>query len=90
LKGIDTKFLSIDTKSYSVDLSFNGSDTQKDVDVSSAITDARKAHVSLLDNTNAYERIFCKITATSSSNIRINTNIALPSGNYKLIVTEDI
>ena len=80
----------ISSKTYSTDLSFDGIVTQKDVDVSSTISDARKAHITLLDNANSFERIFCKITATSISNVRINTNIALPSGTYRLIITEDI
>jgi hypothetical protein len=72
------------------DVSLNGTDIQKDVTVSSKVTDARKATWSLHDNANNFERIFCKLTATSASNVRINTNIALASGTYRLIGQEDI
>jgi len=75
---------------FESDLNFNGSDLNKDVDVSSTITDARKAQIQLLDNTNNYERIYCKLLATSASNVRVETNVALPSGSYKLLVYENI
>jgi hypothetical protein len=93
LKGIDAALSAPGGGSvvpFTSDLTFNGSDTQKDVTVSATITDARKAIWALHDNANGYERIFCKITATSTSNVRINTNLALPSGTYRLIGLEDI
>lgn len=73
---------------YVSDLTFNGSDTSKDVDVSSTITDARNCIIQLLDNSNNYERIFCTLKATSASNVRIETSPALPAGSYRLIVLE--
>ncbi len=73
---------------FKSDVSFDGIVTQKDVDVSANIKDARTADILLLDSSNNYERIFCKITATSASNVRINTNTALPAGTYRLIVVE--
>jgi hypothetical protein len=70
------------------DLVFNGSDTTKNVDVSSVIGDARNCLVQLLDNSNDFEQINCKILRTSASNVRIITNVALPAGSYRLIVIE--
>lgn len=75
------------TKYYS-DVSLNGSETQKDTDVSSVITDARIAQWQLADNANNYEIIYCPILATSASNVRILTETALPSGSYRLIGIE--
>ncbi len=91
LKGIDSKLPSAGKIAvYESDLSFNGSDITKNIDVSSTITDARKAQIQLLDASNNYERIFCELLATSTSNVRVNTNIALPAGTYKLLVFENI
>lgn len=73
---------------YVSDISFNGSDTQVDVDVSSSIVDARNCIIQLKDNTNNFEILGVTITATSASNVRINTGVALPSGSYRLIVLE--
>ena len=70
------------------DLAFNGTDLTKDVDVSSTIIDARNAQIQLLDNVNDFERIYCSLKATSASNVRITTNIALPAGSYRLLVFE--
>lgn len=70
------------------DLTFNGSDLTKTVDVSANITDARKCIIQLLDNTNDFERINCQITATSATDVVITTNVALPAGSYRLICIE--
>ena len=70
------------------DVSFDGIVTVKNVDVSSEIDDARLAIKQLFDNTNNYELMNVKIEATSTSNIRITTNIPLPAGSYRLIVME--
>jgi hypothetical protein len=89
-KGIDLALASAGgVKIFSSDLAFNGTDLVKNVDVSSTVTDARKAQVQLLDITNDYERIFCNIRATSISNIRITTGLPLPSGNYRLLVFQN-
>lgn len=70
------------------DISFNGSETLKDVDVSASLGDARNAIIQLLDNNNDFERIIAKVTATSATNVRIETNLALPAGAYRLIAIE--
>ena len=67
---------------------FDGIQTLKDIDVSSEITDARNAIIQLLDNSNDFERIIATIKATSSSNVRVQTNVPLPAGSYRLIVME--
>lgn len=70
------------------DVAFNGSETLKNIDVSSTIVDARNSIIQLLDNANDYERIVASIKATSVSNVRITTNVPLPAGSYRLIVME--
>jgi len=91
LKGIDSALATSGTIAvFEDDLTFNGTDLIKNVDVSSTITDARKAQIQLLDNANNYERIWCSLLATSASNVRISTNIALPAGTYRLLVFENI
>ena len=89
LKGIDAELTGGGgVNVYRQDQTFNGSDLYKEVDVSSTITDARDCIVQLLDNSNNYERVNCKLTAISASTIRIDTNVALPAGSYKLICME--
>jgi len=70
------------------DLVYNGTDLVKNIDVSANITDARNAIKQLLDNTNDFETMAVKIQATSASNVRITTTIALPAGSYRLVVME--
>ena len=70
------------------DVAFDGIVTLKDIDVSSEITDARNAIIQLLDNSKDFERIIATIKATSASNVRVQTNIPLPAGSYRLIVME--
>lgn len=72
---------------FKSDLTFDGVEVQKDVTVT-GIVDARTCQIQLLDASSNYERIFCKITATSTSNVRINTTPALPAGTYRLVVVE--
>ena len=74
---------------YEEDLTFNGSDTSKNVDVSSQITDARKSEIQLMDAANDYERIFCRLKDTSISNVKIETSPALPAGTYRLLVIQN-
>jgi len=90
LKGIDLALSSAGgIKIFQSDLAFNGTDTVKNVDVSATITDARKAQIQLLDVTNNYERIYGKIEATTTTNVRITTGMPLPSGNYRLLVFQN-
>lgn len=70
------------------DLAFDGVVTVVNTTVSASIVDARNAIIQLLDNTNDFERIFCSITATSASNVRVTTNLPLPAGSYRLVVLE--
>lgn len=73
---------------FSADQTFNGTDVQKDVDVSADISDARTAIIQLKDNANDFENLNVTIKATSASNVRITTNTALPAGSYRLVVIE--
>lgn len=70
------------------DTVWNGSDVSKDIDVSAEITDARNALWQLRDNANNFEVMYVTIKATSASNVRIETNVALPAGSYRLIGVE--
>lgn len=67
---------------YQTDTSWDGSTTTKNVTVSGI--DAQQALWQLKDNTNNYEIMQVKIEATSTTNIRITTNVALPAGSYRL------
>jgi len=57
-------------------------------DVSADISDARNAQWQLRDNANNFEIMGVTILATSASNVRITTNVALPAGSYRLIGVE--
>jgi hypothetical protein len=70
------------------DQTFNGTDTTKNVDVSSEIVDARNCIIQLKDNANDFEDLKVTLKATSASNVRIETTIPLPAGTYRLIVME--
>lgn len=83
-----TAFISAGSSKFVSDTVWNGSDTTKDVDVSSSITDARNCVIQLMDNTNDYELVICSIKATSASNVRITAVPALTAGSYRLIVLE--
>jgi hypothetical protein len=83
-----TALKKIDQDKFVSDTVWNGSDTTKDVDVSSEITDARRSIWALHDNTNDYDRIYCSIKATSATNVRITVGTALPAGSYRLIGIE--
>jgi hypothetical protein len=83
-----TAFIVAGVGKYISDIVFDGSTVLKDVNVSANITDARNCIIQLLDNTNSFERIFCKIEATSASNVRIECSPALPAASYRLIVLE--
>jgi hypothetical protein len=87
---VDTgsQFKVLGVSKYVNDEAFDGVQLIKDVDVSAEITDARNAIIQLLDNSNDFERIIATIKATSASNVRIQTNVPLASGSYRLIVME--
>jgi hypothetical protein len=85
---IGTALKKIDQDKFLSDTVWNGTDTTKDVDVSSEISDARRAIWALHDNTNDYDRIYCSIKTTSATNVRITVGTALPAGSYRLIGIE--
>jgi len=93
----DTKKVYVDTgtawkvvgsSKYASDVSFDGTVTTVNVDVSAEITDARLAVWQLCDNANDFDRIYCTIKTTSASNVQITTHGALPAGSYRLIGIE--
>jgi hypothetical protein len=73
---------------YSQDQVFDGIITQLDVDVSANIADARTAIWHLRDNANNFEIMGVTIKTTSATNVRIETNIPLAAGSYRLIGIE--
>lgn len=90
--GVDdaTNLKRLSMHRFESDTSWNGADTTKDVTVSastawSPITDARKAHWMLLNNSSDFEIMYVSCKATSASNVRITVNVALPAGSYRLV-----
>lgn len=87
LNGINSKLGTLSGSKFTADLTFDGTQTTQDVNVSGTISDARLAIVQLLDNANSFDRIYCSLLATSISNVRIDTGTnKLPAGTYRLIV----
>lgn len=70
---------------YEEDTSWNGTDTSKAITVTTLNMDARKAIWQLKDNTNNYETVYGKITATSATAVTIAVNTPLPAGSYRLV-----
>lgn len=85
---IGTSFKVLGVSKFISDVSFDGTVTTKDVDVSADITDARNSICQLRDNVNNYEIMNVSILATSASNVRIVTSVPLAAGSYRLIVIE--
>lgn len=73
---------------YVQDLTFNGTDLTKTVSVSATITDARNAIIQLKQNANDFEVTGVSLKAPDAANVTISTTVALPAGDYKLIVLE--
>jgi hypothetical protein len=68
---------------YEEDTVWDGSTALKNVTVSGL--DATKAIWVLKDNSDDYEQMYVSIKATSTTNVRITTNVNLPAGSYRLI-----
>lgn len=83
-----TAFQVLGVGKFSSDISFDGVVLTKDTTVSATIQDARLATWQLLDNANSFEVMYVSIKATSATNVRITTNVALPAGSYRLIGLE--
>jgi len=67
------------------DLTFDGVETEVDVDVSADIADARLAIWQLCDNASDYERTLVSIKTISQTTVRITADPPLPAGTYRLI-----
>ncbi len=68
---------------------FDGVATTINIDVSANITDARTGVIQLTQKVGTdYEIVNTTIKATSVSNVRIISNVPLPTGTYRLIVIE--
>ena len=87
---VDTgsSFKVLGVSKFLADTVWNGTDTTKDVVVSSDIDDAREAIWALHDNANDFERIYTNIKAISATTVRITVSPALPAGSYRLIGIE--
>ena len=88
LVDIGTSFRVAGVSKHVEDLTFNGTDLTKDVDVSANIVDARNAIIQLKDNANDFENIYCELRATDAATVRIVTTIPLAAGTYRLVVME--
>lgn len=85
---VGTSFKVLGVSKFVADQSFDGIVVQKDVNVSADISDARNAQWQLRDNANDFEILYVTIKATSASNVRIQTNVPLPAGSYRLVGVE--
>jgi len=74
-----------DSIRYEEDLVWDGIVTSKNVTVTTFNMDARKAIWALMDNTNNYERVYGKITATGAAAVTVAVNTALPAGTYRIV-----
>jgi hypothetical protein len=83
-----TTFKVLGVSKFQADQVFDGVILLLNVDVSADITDARNAIWQLKDNANNFEVMNVTLLATSASNVRITTNVALPAGSYRLIGLE--
>lgn len=83
-----TAFKAITINKHVSDTVWDGIITSLDTDVSADIVDARRAQWQLRDNANNFEIMGVVIKATSASNVRIEVNVALPAGSYRLIGVE--
>ena len=83
-----TAFQTAGVAKFVSDTSWDGIITLLNTNVSASIQDARNAQWQLRDNANNFEIMYVSILATSASNVRITTNIPLPSGSYRLIGLE--
>ena len=88
LVDIGTSFRVAGVSKHVEDLTFNGTDLTKDVDVSANIVDARNAIIQLKDNANDFENIYCELRTTDAATVRIVTTIPLAAGTYRLVVME--
>lgn len=83
-----TSWVAAGASKFSSDTSWDGIIVTLDVTVSSTITDARLALWGLHDNANDFERMYVTIKAISATQVRIQTNVPLPAGSYRLIGIE--
>lgn len=75
------------TPIFSSDISFNGTETSKAVDVSSVISDARTAIWQLKDAADDYNCVTV-IIKTTQTTVTIEAYPALASGTYRLVGVE--
>lgn len=68
---------------FQSDTSWDGSTLVKNVTVSGI--DATQAIWQLKDNSNDFENMYVSLKATSTTNVRITVNVALPAGSYRLV-----
>jgi hypothetical protein len=81
-------WVKVGARRFMSDTSWNGSDITKTVTVSATITDARMAIWQLCENANDYARIYCSIKPISATQVKIDVEVALASGSYRLLGIE--
>lgn len=74
-------------KSRAIEVSFNGVETSKDIDLSVYNMNAFHTMGKLLDPNDAYSDVDVRFTRPDSDTLRITTTVPLASGTYKLVVT---
>lgn len=83
-----TAFQTAGVAKFVADTVWDGVITLLNTDVSASIQDARNAQWQLRDNSNNFEIMYVSILATSASNVRVTTNVALPAGSFRLVGLE--
>lgn len=85
---IGTQFKVLGVSKHVSDTSWNGTDTTKNVTVSSDVSDARNCIWQLRDNANNFEIMGVKITTPDAATVTIAVNVPLAIGSYRLIGLE--
>lgn len=83
-----TTFKVLGVSKFVQDTVWDGTDTTKDVVVSSDITNATNAIWQLKDNANDFEVMAVTLKAISATTVRITVNVPLAAGSYRLIGLE--
>ncbi len=79
------KKIGVDTYLNSDAVSWDGSATTHNYDVSASFTDARKGVWQLQDNANNRKVILCDISFPDATHVTITVGIALAAGTYTLV-----
>lgn len=78
-----TAIVKVASYRYEEDTVWDGATLLKNVAVTGI--DATKALWQLKNNSNDYETMYVSLKATTTTNVRITTNVFLPAGSYRLV-----